>query len=170
MQYTRYATIALCLFQGYLLALSFENPESNPFLPGIMDTIHRLSLPLVADPGLAFRILTVLTLTVGNDVFDVDRRSDHRSRNRQRHVADHHGRHRRAPARGFDPGLENFRAVRRTGEPGESDGARADDRVFVFCDRARSSASRRRSGRSACNTRSAWWGGKCTAARRNTCR
>ena len=32
MQYTRYATIALCVFQGYLLALSFENPASNPFL------------------------------------------------------------------------------------------------------------------------------------------
>ena len=39
MQYTRYATIALCLFQGYLLALSFENPMQNPFLPGIMETI-----------------------------------------------------------------------------------------------------------------------------------
>ena len=34
MQYTRYATIVLCVFQGYLLARSFENPESNPFLPG----------------------------------------------------------------------------------------------------------------------------------------
>src|SRR5207302_701081 len=32
MQYTRYATIALCLFQGYLLAISFEHPEQNPFL------------------------------------------------------------------------------------------------------------------------------------------
>jgi preprotein translocase subunit SecY len=65
MQYTRYATIALCLFQGYLLALSFEHPESNPFLPGIMDTIHRLNLQLVADPGIGFRVLAVLTLTAG---------------------------------------------------------------------------------------------------------
>src|SRR6187399_1263973 len=32
MQFTRYATILLCIFQGYLLALSFENPASNPFL------------------------------------------------------------------------------------------------------------------------------------------
>ncbi|MFM7375687.1 MAG: preprotein translocase subunit SecY, partial [Chthoniobacterales bacterium] len=40
-QYTRYLTIVLCIFQGYLLALSFESPESNPFLPGIMDTINR---------------------------------------------------------------------------------------------------------------------------------
>src|SRR4029079_17592044 len=26
MQFTRYATILLCVFQGYLLAISFENP------------------------------------------------------------------------------------------------------------------------------------------------
>lgn len=65
MQYTRFATVALCLFQGYLLALSFENPESNPFLPGIMDTIHRLGIPLVADPGIWFRLMSMLTLTTG---------------------------------------------------------------------------------------------------------
>ena len=64
-QYTRYVTIILCLFQGYLLALSFESPESNPFLPGIMDTINRLGVPLVSDPGLGFRLLTVITLTAG---------------------------------------------------------------------------------------------------------
>jgi preprotein translocase subunit SecY len=65
MQYTRYATVALCIFQGYLLALSFENPESNPFLPGIMDTIQHMGIPLVADVGLPFRLLTLLTLTSG---------------------------------------------------------------------------------------------------------
>lgn len=65
MQYTRYATIALCIFQGYLLALSFENPQSNPFLQGIMDTINQMGVPLVADPGWPFRILTVITLTAG---------------------------------------------------------------------------------------------------------
>src|SRR5437870_9615632 len=65
MQYTRYATIGLCIFQGYLLALSFEHPESNPFLPGIMDTIHRLNLPLVAEPGPGFRIMILITLTSG---------------------------------------------------------------------------------------------------------
>src|SRR5881392_3514847 len=47
MQYTRYATVALCIFQGYLLALSFENPASNPFLHGIMDTIHKMGVQLV---------------------------------------------------------------------------------------------------------------------------
>src|SRR6188508_1866716 len=65
MQYTRYATIALCIFQGYLLSLSFQHPESNPFLPGITDTIARLGTPLVSDSGLGFRILTVITLTCG---------------------------------------------------------------------------------------------------------
>lgn len=65
MQYTRYATIALCIFQGYLLALSFENPASNPFLGGIMDTINRMGVPLVIDPGITFRIMTVISLTAG---------------------------------------------------------------------------------------------------------
>jgi preprotein translocase subunit SecY len=65
MQYTRYATLILCVFQGYLLALSFENPNSNPFLGGIGDTIARLNTQLVSDPGWNFRLLTVLTLTAG---------------------------------------------------------------------------------------------------------
>lgn len=65
MQYTRYATIALCIFQGYLLAVSFENPASNPFLPNIMTTIERIGVPLVAYEGIGFRLLTVLTLTAG---------------------------------------------------------------------------------------------------------
>jgi preprotein translocase subunit SecY len=64
-QYTRYTTILLCVFQGWLLALSFESPQSNPFLPGISDTIARLGIPLVADPGLSFRLLTVLIMTAG---------------------------------------------------------------------------------------------------------
>ncbi len=65
MQFTRYATIALCIFQGYLLALSFENPASNPFLNGIMDTINKMGMPLVAEPGWLFRVMTVITLTAG---------------------------------------------------------------------------------------------------------
>jgi preprotein translocase subunit SecY len=64
-QYTRYTTIALCIFQGWLLALSFESPQSNPFLPGISDTIARLGIPLVSDPGMAFRLMTVLVMTAG---------------------------------------------------------------------------------------------------------
>jgi preprotein translocase subunit SecY len=65
MQYTRYATIALCVFQGFLLAKSFENPQANPFLPGIMDTINRLGLDLVPEPGMAFQLMTVITMTAG---------------------------------------------------------------------------------------------------------
>src|SRR5829696_9390826 len=65
MQYTRYATIALCIFQGYLLATQFETPQSNPFLKGIMDTINLMLVPLVAEPGFAFRLIIVLTLTAG---------------------------------------------------------------------------------------------------------
>ncbi|MGB8168700.1 MAG: preprotein translocase subunit SecY [Chthoniobacteraceae bacterium] len=65
MQFTRYATIALCVFQGYLLALSFENPGSNPFLQGIMDTINKMGMPLVSEPGWPFRVMTVITLTAG---------------------------------------------------------------------------------------------------------
>jgi preprotein translocase subunit SecY len=65
MQYTRYATIALCIFQGYLLARSFENPQANPFLPGIMDTINRLGMDLVPEPGIAFQLMTIITMTAG---------------------------------------------------------------------------------------------------------
>jgi preprotein translocase subunit SecY len=65
MQYTRYATILLCIFQGYLLALSFENPQSNPFLQRITETIAKMGVPLVAEPGWPFRIMTVITLTAG---------------------------------------------------------------------------------------------------------
>ncbi len=65
MQYTRYATIALCIFQGYLLSLSFQKPQSNPFLPGIIDTINKMGVDLVADQGWSFRIMTVITLTAG---------------------------------------------------------------------------------------------------------
>ena len=65
MQDTRYATIALCIFQGFLLAKSFENPQANPFLPGIMDTITRLGMDLVPEPGMAFQLMTVITMTAG---------------------------------------------------------------------------------------------------------
>src|SRR5437667_2254006 len=66
MQYTRYATLALCIFQGYLLAISFQHPEAyHTVLGGIPDTIRRLGIPLVDDQGWTFRIATVITLTTG---------------------------------------------------------------------------------------------------------
>src|SRR5438874_3202600 len=66
MQYTRYSTVVLCLFQAYLLAISFQHPESyHTILGGIPDTIRKLGIPLVADQGWAFRIATVISLTTG---------------------------------------------------------------------------------------------------------
>jgi preprotein translocase subunit SecY len=65
MQYTRYATIALCLGQGYALAKTFENPSTNPFIPGIADTIARLGRHLVVNEGFAFVIPAVIALTAG---------------------------------------------------------------------------------------------------------
>ena len=65
MQITRYATLVLCLVQGYLLAVSLQNPASNPMLGGITETINTLGIPLVADPGWTFRIITVISLTSG---------------------------------------------------------------------------------------------------------
>lgn len=66
MQYTRYATVVLCIFQGYLLAISFQHPESyHTMLPGITETTARLGVPLVADVGWSFRLVTVVTLTTG---------------------------------------------------------------------------------------------------------
>lgn len=67
MQLTRYATIGLCIFQGYLLALSFESPESSFFLRGIEATMARLGgIPLVADKGFLFRASVVVSLTAGS--------------------------------------------------------------------------------------------------------
>src|SRR5438034_762542 len=66
MQLTRYATVGLCIFQGYMLAVSFQHPESyHIVLGGISDTIARLGIPLVEDPGWTFRIVTVISLTTG---------------------------------------------------------------------------------------------------------
>ena len=66
MQYTRYATVVLCVFQGYLLAVSFQHPESyHTMLPGISETTAHMGIPLVDNLGWSFRIVTVITLTAG---------------------------------------------------------------------------------------------------------
>ena len=66
MQYTRYATVVLCIFQGYLLAISFQHPEAyHTVFGGIPDTIRKLGIPLVDDQGWTFRIVTVISLTTG---------------------------------------------------------------------------------------------------------
>lgn len=64
-QYTRLATIGLCLFQGYLLAKSLKDPGQNIFLAGLQDTIRTLGHPLVPDYGPWFVITTVITITAG---------------------------------------------------------------------------------------------------------
>jgi preprotein translocase subunit SecY len=64
-QYTRLATIALCLFQGYLLAKSLAQPGQNIFLGGLQEVIDRTGKPLVPDYGFGFVIVTVITITAG---------------------------------------------------------------------------------------------------------
>src|SRR6266496_2495320 len=66
MQYTRFMTVGLCIFQGYLLAISFQHPEAyRVALPGISETIAKLGIPLVDDPGWVFLVVTVISLTTG---------------------------------------------------------------------------------------------------------
>ena len=63
-QYTRFVTLGLCIFQGWLLSLSLENPESNPFLQGIGSITARLG-PLVPNPGMGFLFVSVVCLSAG---------------------------------------------------------------------------------------------------------
>jgi len=63
-QYTRVGTILLCVFQGYLLATSFENPGQLPFFQGISEVEAKMG-SLVPNPGIAFQLLTILSLTTG---------------------------------------------------------------------------------------------------------
>ncbi|MFH1038654.1 MAG: preprotein translocase subunit SecY, partial [PVC group bacterium] len=56
-QYTRYATVVLSLFQGYMISIGLQNPQS------IFGAIARDSL--IAPAGLGFRLLAMLTLTSG---------------------------------------------------------------------------------------------------------
>ena len=65
MQFTRYATVVLCIFQGYLLAISFQHPEFITRCSPASPTRCRPGIPLVANLGWSFRIITVLTLTAG---------------------------------------------------------------------------------------------------------
>ncbi len=52
-QWTRYATVILCAIQGFGLAVGLESIKSPS------------GLPIVLEPGLGFRALTVITLTAG---------------------------------------------------------------------------------------------------------
>lgn len=52
-QFTRYATVLLCIIQGYGLAVGLEALKSPS------------GLPIVLDPGASFRFVTVISLTAG---------------------------------------------------------------------------------------------------------
>ncbi|MFA5088376.1 MAG: preprotein translocase subunit SecY [Candidatus Omnitrophota bacterium] len=54
-QYTRYGTLILCLVQSYFIALWLESPHA---LPGLQQSV-------VNNPGMGFRLVTVLTLSGG---------------------------------------------------------------------------------------------------------
>ena len=60
--YTRYVTIVLCIFQGWMMAKSLVNPQTNPFLKGVASGARS---ELVPDGGLSFIITTVIILTAG---------------------------------------------------------------------------------------------------------
>ena len=56
-QYSRYMTVLICIIQGWFLAKAFENPKM--LFQGFNGT-------LVPNPGIAFEMLTVLTITAGS--------------------------------------------------------------------------------------------------------
>ena len=62
-QYTRYVTIILCVFQGWLMTRQFVSP-SNQILPGIQETMSRYG-PLVPQAGLWFEFVSMVSLTAG---------------------------------------------------------------------------------------------------------
>lgn len=55
-QYGRYLTVILCLGQGFVMAMAWENPDK---------IFQGFSGQLVQDPGLAYRLQTTLLLTTG---------------------------------------------------------------------------------------------------------
>ncbi len=63
-QYTRYATIVICLVQGYFYAGQFEHPEKSQLLQGISAVTNQYG-PLVPYPGLIFEFTTIISLLSG---------------------------------------------------------------------------------------------------------
>ncbi|NNE90738.1 MAG: preprotein translocase subunit SecY, partial [Verrucomicrobiales bacterium] len=60
--YTRYVTIVLCIFQGWMLAKSLITPSANPFLRGIAS---ESTSELVPNGGMGFIVMTVVIVTAG---------------------------------------------------------------------------------------------------------
>ncbi len=63
-QYTRYATIAICLVQGYFYAGQFEHPEHSQLLAQISAVTGQFG-PLVPYPGFIFEFTTMISLLTG---------------------------------------------------------------------------------------------------------
>ena len=84
-QYTRYGTVVLAALQGYGIAVGLEG-------------FSGCSGGAVIDPGMFFRLTTVVTLTGGDHLPDVAGRTDYGARRGQRHFADYSRRHRRRAA------------------------------------------------------------------------
>jgi preprotein translocase subunit SecY len=63
-QYTRYATIVICVFQGYFYAKQFENPKTSQLFANI-DAITNQYGALVPSPGAWFELTTVVSLLAG---------------------------------------------------------------------------------------------------------
>src|SRR5271170_6662057 len=59
-QYTRYATILICLVQGFFYARQFENPGNSQLLAGIATVTQKYG-PLVPYPGFTFEFTTMIS-------------------------------------------------------------------------------------------------------------
>jgi len=64
-QWTRFATVGLCIFQGFLLVKSLNHPGQNIFLYGLEDIIKTHG-PLVPNYGFGFVFTGVVTITAGS--------------------------------------------------------------------------------------------------------
>jgi len=60
-QYTRYATVVIALFQSFVMARGFEHTETLAQVAGLPG----LTVSPVVNPGLAFEITTMISLTAG---------------------------------------------------------------------------------------------------------
>ena len=101
-QWTRYGTVLLSFIQSFGIAFWLESASSSSAGVG----------QIVLNPGMTFRLMTVLTLTTGHGLHHVARRADLRARHRQRHLPDHlRGDRRRLPERrrADDPRLADRR-------------------------------------------------------------
>ncbi len=171
MQYTRFMTVGLCVFQGYLLAISFQHPESYHIaLPGITETIARLGIPLVDDPGWVFRIVTVISLTTGTLLLMwLGDQITERGIGNGISLIITIGIVARLPA-ALAQAWKTFVPSAATGTSQVNPAILVLMVAFFFIVIAASSRSRRPCERSPCSTPSASSAGSCMAARRNTCR